>query len=66
MRDSKAYGRIKAVNGVMFIALGAAILYQMAHIAATAGFAAVPGLILGAAMLGLGVHRTLLVLRGQK
>lgn len=66
MRNSKAYGGFKAVNGVMFVVLGGAILYQMAHIAKTAGFAAVPGLILGAAMLALGVHRTLLVLRGRR
>jgi hypothetical protein len=62
MRNSKAYARFKTANSVLFIILGAAIVYQMFH---TVGlrFEAVPGLVLGAAMLALGVHRAFLVLR---
>ena len=65
MRNSKVYGGFKAVNGVMFVILGAAIVYQMLR---TVGphAAAIPGLILGAAMFALGVHRTLLVLRSRR
>jgi hypothetical protein len=65
MRNSKTYVGFKAVNGVMFIILGAAIFYQMLR---TAGprFEAIPGLILGAAMFALGVHRTLAIVRARR
>lgn len=65
MRNSKPYAGFKAVNGVMFVILGAAIVYQMLHTVGLRG-AAVPGLILGTAMFALGVHRTLLILRARQ
>lgn len=65
MRNSKAYTGFKAINGIMFVLLGAAIVYQMLR---TAGprVEAIPGLILGAAMFALGVHRTVLMLRARR
>jgi putative effector of murein hydrolase len=62
MRNSKAYARFKAANSILFVVLGAAIVYQMLR---TVGlrFEAVPGIILGAAMFALGIHRAYLVLR---
>jgi hypothetical protein len=65
MRNSKAYTGFKSVNSVLYIILGVAIVVQMLR---TVGprFEAVPGLILGAAMFALGVHRTLLMKRLRK
>jgi hypothetical protein len=65
MRNSKAYVGFKAVNGVMFVVLGAAIVYQLLR---TVGprIEAIPGLILGAAMFALGVHRMLAILRARR
>jgi putative effector of murein hydrolase len=62
MRNSKVYARFKAANSVLFVIFGLAIVYQMLR---TVGlrFEAVPGLILGAAMFALGVHRAYLMLR---
>jgi hypothetical protein len=64
-RGSKGYTGFKAFNGVLFIVLGAAILVQIVRVAGLR-FEAVPGLILGAAMLALGVHRILLMLRATR
>jgi hypothetical protein len=65
MRNSKTYVGFKAVNGVMFVVLGAAIVYQLLR---TVGprIELVPGLILGVAMFALGVHRTLMILRARR
>ena len=54
--------RFKAVNGILFIILGAAIFIRML-MGAGLRFEAVPGLVLGAAMCALGIHRTMLLLR---
>lgn len=65
MRNSPAYGRFKAVNGGLFVVLGAAIFIQMLRAPAPFSYK-IPGLILGAAMFALGVHRTMLVLRPKR
>lgn len=65
MRNSPVYGGFKAVNGALFIVLGAAIVVRMLDTPAPASYK-IPGLILGAAMFALGVHRSLLVLRARR
>jgi hypothetical protein len=49
----------------MFVILGAAIVFQMLR---TVGprFEAIPGLVLGAAMFALGVHRTFAIARARR
>lgn len=64
LQRSKGYTRFKAVNGVLFVALGAAIIVRM-FTGIGLRFEALPGLILGAAMLGLGAHRTWLLWRSR-
>lgn len=61
-RQSKAYVGFKAFNGVLFIVLGAAILFQVARVAG-ARLEAIPGLVLGAAMFALGAYRLAMMLR---
>jgi uncharacterized membrane protein len=58
----------KTVNGLLFVVLGIAIVYRVLQYSAHAGawFELIPGLILGAAMFALGVHRTLLVVRARR
>lgn len=56
--------RFKAVNGILFIILGAAIFIRML-MGAGLRFEAIPGLILGAAMCALGIHRTMLLLKAR-
>ncbi len=53
---SASYGRFKLLNGLLFIALGALVLAQMLH---GVGFrlAALPGIVLGFALVALGVVR---------
>lgn len=65
MRNSKTYTGFKTFNGILYIVLGAAIVFQMFR---TVGprLEAVPGLILGAAMLALGVHRMFLWMRSRR
>jgi hypothetical protein len=65
MRNSKTYAGFKTFNGVLYIILGAAIVFQMLR---TVGprLEAVPGLILGAAMFALGAHRMLLLMRARR
>ena len=47
----------KSVNGVVFIILGAAIIVQIVR-AAGIRFEALPGTILGVALIALGLYRT--------
>jgi hypothetical protein len=65
LQCSKGYARFKAVNGVLFIVLGGAIVVRMLA-AVGLRFEAVPGLILGLAMLALGAHRTYLVWQARQ
>jgi hypothetical protein len=64
IRNSKVYAGFKAFNGLLFVVFGAAIMVRILVVSG-AHFIAVPGLVLGAAMLGLGVHRILLLLRSR-
>lgn len=56
--------RFKAVNGILFTILGAAIFIRML-MGAGLRFESIPGLILGAAMCALGIHRTMLLLKAR-
>ncbi len=55
----------RAVLSVLTIVVGGAILFQMlANV--RGGFAIVPGVVLGGAMIALGVHRISLILRARR
>jgi predicted phage tail protein len=62
LRQSKAYVGFKAFNGILFIVLGAAILFQVARVAG-ARLEAIPGIVLGAAMFALGAYRITMMMR---
>jgi hypothetical protein len=53
---SEGYARARLVTGALFIVFGAALVYRMLG---AAGFApaAIPGVVLGAAMIALGALR---------
>lgn len=51
-------GTVKSINGLVFIVLGAAIIVQIVR-SAGLRFEVLPGTVLGAAMIALGVYRTL-------
>jgi hypothetical protein len=51
-----------AMSAIMVI-LGIVVLVRMLPLVTTGGFATVPGLILGAALVALGVHKISLILR---
>jgi len=53
---------VRALLALAMIGLGLVILARML-VVASAGIAIVPGLVLGAAMIALGVHRLSLILR---
>lgn len=63
-RQSKAYVGFKGFNGLLFIVLGAAILVQVVRFAGVR-LETIPGIILGGAMLGLGLYRVTLMLRAR-
>lgn len=65
VRNSKGYAGFKAFNGVLFVIFGTAIVVRIVQ---TAGphFSVIPGLVLGSAMVALGVHRTILLLRARR
>lgn len=56
LRSSPTYTRIRAGLGVVYVALGAIVILQMLH-GVGLRFEAVPGLVFGAAMIGLGTLR---------
>lgn len=64
MRNSKTYAGFKVVNGVIFIALGIAIVVRMAT-AVGLRFEAFSGYVLGAALIALGAYRTVGFLRSR-
>jgi hypothetical protein len=53
---TKGYARVRFSLGFLYIGFGALIIAQMLH-GVGLRFEAVPGLALGAAMIGLGVMR---------
>jgi hypothetical protein len=55
----------RSVLAVAMIACGAVILARMLAVAG-AGFAILPGVVLGSAMIALGVHRMLLIARVRR
>ena len=65
MRNSKTYLGFKAVNGVVFIVLGVLIAVQLIR---TVGLRseAFSGFVLAAALIVLGVYRTMGFLRSRK
>ena len=64
MRNSKTYAGFKVVNGVIFIALGIAIIVRMA-MGVGLRFEAFSGFVLGAALIALGLYRTVGYLRSR-
>ncbi len=62
---SRRYSGFRAVTSVLFVVFGAAIIYRVFG-AAGLRVEAVPGLLLGVAMVALGVHRTMLFLRSRQ
>ncbi|MGB8966360.1 MAG: hypothetical protein WCB99_12025 [Candidatus Cybelea sp.] len=56
---------MRAVLAVVTIACGIVILARMLALAGTGGFAIVPGVVLGGAMIALGAHRISLILRAR-
>ena len=63
-RQSKTYVGFKAFNGLLFIGLGAAIVWQVARVAGPR-VEVIPGIILGAAMFALGAYRVIMMLRAR-
>lgn len=65
MRNSKAYAGFKVFNGIVFIVLGVLIIVQLVRMV---GFRleSVSGLILGAALIGLGLYRTAGFVRARR
>jgi hypothetical protein len=55
----------RGVLAIAMIACGAVILARMLP-AASAGLAILPGVVLGGAMIALGVHRMLLIARVRR
>lgn len=64
MRNSKVYGGFKTFNGVVFIALGALIIVQLA-LRIGLRFEALSGFVLGAALIALGLYRTVGFVRSR-
>ena len=64
-RAGAMFATMKAINGFLFAGFGVAIA---ARVFLAAGFRplAIPGVALGLAMFGLGVHRLLLLLRPSR
>lgn len=56
MRNSKIYAGFKTFNGAVFIVLGAVIVFQIIRIVGFR-FEAFSGLVLGAALIALGLYR---------
>ncbi|HET9096064.1 MAG TPA: hypothetical protein VFN37_05350 [Candidatus Baltobacteraceae bacterium] len=65
MRNSKIYAGFKTFNGVVFIVMGALIIFQIVR-AIGFRFEAFSGLVLGAALIGLGVYRTREFVRSRR
>lgn len=65
MRNSKAYAGFKTLNGVIFIALGAVIVFQLVTKIGFR-FEAMSGLVLGAALIALGLYRTVSFVRSRR
>jgi hypothetical protein len=56
---------VRAVLAVLMVALGLLILAEMLQ-SIRAGLAIVPGVVLAAAMIALGMHRLRLILRARR
>lgn len=52
---------VRTLLAAAFVALGAVIAVRMFSLAPQSGFKIVPGLVLGLAMIALGVHRLALI-----
>jgi hypothetical protein len=65
MRNSKAYGGFKTLNGVIFIVFGVLIIVQLA-VRIGLRFEALSGFVLGAALIALGVYRTVFFIRSRR
>ena len=65
MRNSKVYGGFKTFNGVVFIVFGALIITQLA-LRIGLRFEALSGYVLGAALIALGLYRTVGFVRSRR
>ncbi len=54
---------VRALFGVGFIAFGVVVFLRLVVFAPQAGLRIVPGIVLALAMVALGIHRIVLVLR---
>jgi len=57
---------VRTLIAAAMIALGCIILSQMLRAAPAGGFAILPGVVLGVAMVALGAHRLMLILRVRR
>lgn len=57
---------LRASFAALYIVAGAIIIAEMAFAAPHAGFKIVVGIVLGAAMIALGVHRLVLISRVRR
>ncbi len=53
----------RGIMSAAYVLFGAIVLVRLAAFAPQAGFRIVPGVVLGAAMIALGVHRLWLIRR---
>jgi len=58
VRSSKTYAAFKRFNGGLFVVFGLAIGAQIVH-GVGMRYEAMPGIVLGAALIGLGIVRLL-------
>lgn len=65
MRNSKIYAGFKTFNGIVFIVMGSLIIFQIIR-AIGLRFEAFSGLVLGAALIGLGVYRAREFMRSRR
>ncbi|HTX60618.1 MAG TPA: hypothetical protein VMH02_13190 [Verrucomicrobiae bacterium] len=54
---------LRGALAVLMVAVGSIVAVRTAELAPSGGLAIVPGLVLGAAMIALGVHRIALIVR---
>jgi hypothetical protein len=65
MRNSKTYLGFKAFNGLLFMVFGVLIIAEMIRMVGLR-FEAFSGLVLGAALIALGLYRTMGFVRSRK
>ena len=64
MRNAALYSR--GLLSALIVALGVVILVRMIPLAHAGGFAILPGIVLGIAMIAYGVHKLSLIVRMRR